>query len=399
MRRWAAIVICAGLVHAQEEPLDLPAELARVVDLPTSRERARAAEALAKREGVTLEEVRKAAKAFGEFRAPTPGLHVKAVPLHVEGKVEQTEIHVQVPATYDPETPAPLMLALHGAGGQGLHQLGMWHPVAQRLGMIVVAPTEAGENAGYGFKERERRSALAALRWARRNFNVDENRVFLSGVSRGGHMTWDIALRHPDLFAALAPMIGGPRLVPGRGRNNLRYIDNVVHLPIRDLQGSGDDPLMLFNLRWTFKELEKQGAKDAKLIEFPELGHAFHFQKVPRTSGDVKETFRPTVQAKTWNRMDDNEKRLYLHDLAVKKTATLQVTMKEPGRFVAKSKGVRKFRLLLTPEMFKKGEPVVVRFQGREIKRKARPHARVLLEEFAKRFDRTFLPVASITVP
>ncbi len=434
MRRCAAVVLCTGLVWAQEEALDLSAELARIVDLPTSKERALAAGALSKMEGVTLVELQKAAKAFGDFRQSTPGIHIKEVPLRVEGKVEQTEIHVHIPAAYAPETPAPLMLALHGSGGQGAHQLGMWHPVAERLGMIVLAPTEAGENVGYGFKERERRSALAALRWARRNFNVDENRVFLGGVSRGGHMTWDIALRHPDLFAALAPMIGGPRLVPGRGQNNLRYLDNVVHLPIRDLQGSRDDPLMLFNLRWTFKELQKQDAKDAQLIEFPDLGHAFHFQKVPwaewlrsvtrnprpssvrratakrdetrsfwieilRTSGDVKETFRPTVQAKTWNRMDDNEKRLYLHDLAVKKTATLRVTMTEPGRFVANSRGVKKFRLLLTPEMFKEGESVVVRFKGRELKRKARPHAKVLLQEFAERFDRTFLPVASITVP
>jgi dienelactone hydrolase len=434
MRRWAAILLCTGLVHAQEEPLDLPGELARIVDLPTPQERARAAEALSKKEGVSLEQLQEAARAFGAFPPPTPGIHVKAVSLHVEGKVERTEIHVQIPAGYDPDTPAPLMLALHGSGGQGAHQLGMWHPVAQRLGMIVIAPTEAGKNEGYAFKERERRAALAALRWARRNFNVDENRVFVGGVSRGGHMTWDIALRHPDLFAALAPIIGGPRLVPGRGQNNLRYLDNIVHLPIRDLQGSRDDPLMLFNLRWTFKELEKLGAKDARLVEFPDLGHAFHFQKVPwaewlpgkkrnprpdtvrratakrdetrsfwieilRTSSDVKETFRPTVQAKTWNRMNDNEKRLFLHGLALKKTATLTVTMKEPGRFVAKSRGVKKFRLLLTPEMFKEGEPVVVRFGGREVKRKARPQAKVLLQEFAERFDRTFLPVASITVP
>src|SRR5947207_1046414 len=46
--------------------------------------------------------------------------------------------------------------------------------------MVVVAPTEAGPNEGYRFTERERRSALSALRWARRRLDVDENRVFVA---------------------------------------------------------------------------------------------------------------------------------------------------------------------------------------------------------------------------
>ena len=68
--------------------------------------------------------------------------------------------------------------------------------------------------------------------------------VFVTGISRGGHLTWDLALRHPDLWAGCIPMIGGPRITMQNGQNNLRYLDNVVHLPIRDLQGSGDHPLL-----------------------------------------------------------------------------------------------------------------------------------------------------------
>ena len=64
--------------------------------------------------------------------------------------------------------------------------------------MVVVAPSEAGPNDGYAFSERERLAALAALRWARLELNVDEDRIFATGVSRGGHLSWDLARRSTD---------------------------------------------------------------------------------------------------------------------------------------------------------------------------------------------------------
>jgi len=37
---------------------------------------------------------------------------------------------------------------------------------------------------------------------------VDPNRIYLTGVSAGGNGTWSIGLRHPERFAALAPVMG-----------------------------------------------------------------------------------------------------------------------------------------------------------------------------------------------
>lgn len=172
------------------------------------------------------------------------------------------------------------MLSAHGTGGSGERQHEEWKQAADELGMLLLSPTKSGDNMGYTFREEERRETLAALRWTRRHFNVDESRIFLSGISRGGHLAWDIALRNPDRFAALAPMIGGPRLSNARGENNLRYMENVAHLPIRDLQGSRDDKHLLSNLRQAFERLEGFGAGDVKLIEFPSLGHSYRFNEV-----------------------------------------------------------------------------------------------------------------------
>jgi predicted peptidase len=50
---------------------------------------------------------------------------------------------------------------------------------------------------------------LRCLAEAKRLLSVDENRVYLTGDSMGGWGTWNVASRHPDLFAAIAPVFGG----------------------------------------------------------------------------------------------------------------------------------------------------------------------------------------------
>mgnify|MGYP002276926980 CR=1 FL=1 len=39
-------------------------------------------------------------------------------------------------------------------------------------------------------------------------FNIDRNRIYLTGLSYGGFGTWYIASKHPEMFAAIAPVVG-----------------------------------------------------------------------------------------------------------------------------------------------------------------------------------------------
>ena len=419
MHLWLLLVLLAP------EP-----DLAAVVDLPTARERRTVALGLARREDVTLEALLAAMRRFAPRGAPQAGTTNETVPL----PGAETDITIHVPESYRAGQPAGLILALHGAGGHGPQEAYRWRAVAEELGYLVVAPTEAGENRGYGFTPEERAATLAALRWARRHFDVDENRIHLSGASRGGHLTWDLGLRHPDRWASLSPMIGGPRLEPSRGHNNLRFLENVAHVPIRDLQGEADDKRLLFNLHLAFFKLEKLGAKDAQLVTFPDLGHSYRFEAVEwkaflggarrepapvrvvrlcadaregraywveilKTKRPVKEAVVPQVKAAVWNAMNDGARRRFLAAEAERRTARLEVEMVEPGVFLAKSTHVGSFRLLLGAEMFDPARPVSLTWNGRAKKRRLKPSKRVLLRDFAERFDRTFLPVAEFKVP
>lgn len=430
------------VLFAQGTSFDLRDALIGLLDQPHAAAQQPASRELASRPGTSVDQW---LTAIENIRSPpdeplrVPGSHRVRVPLDVLGVTEETDLAIYASeGSYDridPDERGPrILLAFHGTGGSGEEIEPMWRATADATGMIVVAPTEAGKNEGYAYSPRERAAAIAALRWSKRRFYVEENRVYATGISRGGHLAWDLALRHPDLFAAIAPMIGGPRFQLDHGQNNLRFLENVVSLPIRDLQGAKDDPALVGNVRVAFKKLEKLGAKDAKLFEFPDLGHSFDFAavdwkqffgaanrnpvpdrvvllaskiegaraywvEITKLSKEVIEDVVPTVTASTWKGLDEDGRRDFLESEVEKRTARLEVKMTAPGRFVATGDRVLGFRLLLAKSMFDPSKPVQILFGGKLVEKKVVPDAKVLLGEFVERFDRSFLPIAAVDVP
>lgn len=411
------------------------AALRALVDLPDAAARAAAAAELAARADVTLAGWLEAARAFGRFAPDETGERLHRVELPAGAAVETTDLHVYVPARYDPGTPAPLVLVGHGTGGSGEGLVRIWRRVADELGMLLLAPSEAGPNIGYAFSDRERSAALAAIRWARRRWNVDENRIFATGISRGGHLAWDLALRFPDRFAGIVPLIGGPRLNPAKGQNNLRYVENVAALAIRDLQGSRDDARLVFNVRYAFAKLQQLRARDAKLVEFPELGHSFELSAVDWSAffagarrspvplrvarayarpgegragwlevlgadRSVTEEVVLRVEEAEWKRLEADEEamRRFLDERTAACTARAEASRLGGNRFDVRSEKVTKLRLLLAEDMFAAQEPVRVEWNGRTTSRRVAMSKAVLLREFAERFDRTFLPVAELVL-
>lgn len=425
------LLLLALLLPAEDPPL--PASLAEAVDLPDPSSRAEAALRLSRRPDATVDVLLAAMATFGRFDPVKAGAATATVPLF-DGKASADgEVTVYTPPGYDPAKPAPLLLALHGAGGHGREEHLRWKGTADALGMIVLAPTDRARDKGYRFSAEERERALSALRWARRRWNVDENRILGTGISAGGHLLWDLALRRPDLFAGIAPMIGGPRLSNAAGENNARFLENLRRLPVRDLQGAQDDPLLLSGLRRAFERLEGWGNGDARLLEFRDLGHDFDMAAVDwqawfgglrrdpspaevvrmaveegegrafgaeilATGKGAKATFTLKVGPE-WNGLPEEEKRERFAKAMDERTARLRVVRKGPGLFEAEGREVDRFRVLLRAGDFEAGKPVVVAYRGRSVKGTVRPDPRVLLAEFVERFDRTFLPVAEVKGP
>jgi predicted peptidase len=120
---------------------------------------------------------------------------------------------VYVPADYAANESWPVILFLHGAGERGTDGLlqtavGLGPAIRrarERYPAIVVFPQVPPDSHWVGVPAE---MALAALDRTMREFAVDRHRVYLTGLSMGGHGTWYLAYRHPELFAAIAPICG-----------------------------------------------------------------------------------------------------------------------------------------------------------------------------------------------
>ena len=128
----------------------------------------------------------------------------------------QGEAHryqVYVPADYTKAKRWPVILFLHGAGERGQDGLrptiaGLGPAIrnqASRFPAIVVFPQIP---PGTQWAGPQAELALAALDRTLAEFHADPRRVYLTGLSMGGHGAWYLAYRHPERFAALAPICG-----------------------------------------------------------------------------------------------------------------------------------------------------------------------------------------------
>ncbi|MFN2570722.1 MAG: alpha/beta hydrolase-fold protein [Gemmatimonadales bacterium] len=123
---------------------------------------------------------------------------------------------VYVPVDYASKSSWPAILFLHGAGERGTDGLlqtnvGLAPAIRQnpsRYPAIVVFPQLSPDSQWVGTPAD---MAVAALQQTMREFHVDPSRVYLTGLSMGGHGTWYIAYRHPELFAAVVPLCGWVR--------------------------------------------------------------------------------------------------------------------------------------------------------------------------------------------
>lgn len=108
----------------------------------------------------------------------------------------------------------PLIIQLHGAGERGcgkddLEKVDV-HGFSQYLknaehNCIVVMP-QCPLNTFWAAKVE---SILKFIEQLINEYDVDENRIYLTGLSMGGYGTWFTSMARPDLFAAIAPVCGG----------------------------------------------------------------------------------------------------------------------------------------------------------------------------------------------
>jgi predicted peptidase len=157
----------------------------------------------------------------------------------------------------------PLILFLHGAGetGNDLARVKRHGPprIVEKkkdFPFIVVSPqaSRRGWNPDV---------LNALLDDVLSKYDVDKDRVYLTGLSMGGYGTWALAAAHPERFAAIVPICGGGDPAEAKKYKNLAIW--VFH-------GAKDRLVPVRNSRVMVDAIKKAGGK-AELTIYPEADH------------------------------------------------------------------------------------------------------------------------------
>lgn len=131
---------------------------------------------------------------------------------------------IYVPSNYDNETPLPLVVLLHGFGGNGVGIVDSTNMniIAEQEGFILALPDALPDaqnapswNYTRGLSELDTEPQddaqfiLAMIEDIAQDFKVDRERVYATGVSNGGYMTERLACEVADSFTAFAVVVAG----------------------------------------------------------------------------------------------------------------------------------------------------------------------------------------------
>jgi predicted peptidase len=105
--------------------------------------------------------------------------------------------------------------------------------------------------------------AMAVLDESLKSLPIDKSRIYLTGLSMGGFGSWELAMRRPELFAAVAPVCGG---------GDETQAARLKEIPIWVAHGDADTVVWPVRSRTMVEAIRKVGG-NVKYTEYPGVGH------------------------------------------------------------------------------------------------------------------------------
>ncbi len=162
----------------------------------------------------------------------------------------------------------PIILFLHGAGERGddlelvkIHGIPKIVEKQKDFAFIAISPQCPGDDWWPNPWLIESLNAL--LDEIISKYRVDENRIYLTGLSMGGFGTWHLAETYPDRFAAIAPICGG---------GMTWMAPRIKDVPIWVFHGAKDEVVPIEKSKEMVDALKKCGG-NVKFTIYTEVGH------------------------------------------------------------------------------------------------------------------------------
>ncbi len=295
---------------------------------------------------------------------------------------------VYIPENFDEQKAYPLVVFLHGAWSN--HRLGMrrlfgvgnsqgydfikpgnvpyetdveasrYWPPFRPVDYIAAAPLARG-TAGYqGVPEQDVYDMIDDLK---SRFLIDEDRIYLTGLSMGGGGTLWLGLTRPDIWAAIAPVCPAPP------EGTMELAGNAANLPVHLFIGDKD---FLYKTATEWKAKMGTSALRLDYVEYPGVGHnswewaykdGFIFDWFSQFKRDL---FPEQVSFTTkWFRYN-KAYWVTLDDMVPGETASIEAKFTGPNSVEVVSSGVRAFTLSLDGhQQFSAGKKLTVIVNGR----------------------------------
>jgi predicted peptidase len=163
----------------------------------------------------------------------------------------------------------PLILFLHGRGecGNDLSKVEAHGPpmlIAKKekqFPFVIVSP-QCPENEWWS-TELQVDTLNALLDDVVSQYNIDQERIYVTGLSMGGFGSWSLAAAYPDRFAAIAPICGG---------GNPEDAASIAHLPVWVFHGEKDQAIPIKRSEEMVLALEKSACR-VQFTTYPDAGH------------------------------------------------------------------------------------------------------------------------------
>lgn len=310
---------------------------------------------------------------------------------------------VYIPDGYSKTRAYPLVVSLHGAAsnhilnlrrvfgkgnrpGESDFEATKYFPDFPKINYIVVSPYGRGEfNAYHGIGEED---VLHVIKDIKRAYNIDGDRVYLTGLSMGGDGAWSLGLHYPDMFAAIAPVCGPAdfrlflRQTPApyeekliTAGNYVELAENLLNLPVRIFHGDIDTAVSVEHSRAMAKRLEQLGylGRSAQYIEYPGVKHfswdyAYRdgrifewFDRFKRNANPrrvVYKTASSQYNKAYWVRIDRMER--------PREFALIDATIDASGRIDVKAQNITRYTLLLNNKLVPAGAEIQVWTNGQQ---------------------------------
>jgi poly(3-hydroxybutyrate) depolymerase len=222
-----------------------------------------------------------------------------------------------VPRSYDPAVGAPLVVALHGFGGDQdyfFRAVKALPALLEKHGFLFVAPMGLAADGWYGaplsipgsaprssgappppqlrtpeeetkYRGLSEADVINVLDLVRQEYKVDPNRIYLMGHSMGGFGAWWLGQKHAATWAAIAPLSG---VLPAIDYQLPRLVNVPVHVSI----GGAETPAWVEASRTLVETMKIRGMT----VEYFEPAGATHGGMIEPTTPQALAFFSKHVR-------------------------------------------------------------------------------------------------------